>query len=137
MADIIPLDNKLQLSRDKKAKLIKKRKIFAVQKVIQCTRCSFKCEKCGSQISLANHTKKNDSSSIKVPYKFCEICMEEFNDYLKKIKGKEDPDCYWYNDAWADVWRTWIDYQNAIGRYLKSKEFTQLLQELRQNEPEK
>ncbi len=136
MADIISLDSKLQLTRDKKANLIKKRKILAVQKVFQCTRCSFKCEKCGSQISLA-HQKKNNSRNIKVSYRLCESCMEEFNDYIEKIKGKGDSDSYWHNDAWIDVWKTWIDYQNAIGQYLKSKEFKQLLQELKQNEPNK
>ncbi|MBU1163830.1 MAG: hypothetical protein KKA75_06745 [Proteobacteria bacterium] len=136
MADIISLDSKLQLTRDNKANLIKKRKILAVQKVFQCTRCSFKCEKCGAQISLA-HQKKNDSRNIKVSYRLCECCTEEFNDYIEKIKGKEDADSYWHNDAWIDVWKTWIDYQNAIGQYLKSKEFKQLLQELKQNEPNK
>ena len=124
MADIISLDSKLQLARDKKANLIKKRKIFAVQKVFQCTQCSFKCEKCGSQISHAHHVKENDSRSIKVSYRLCESCMEEFNDYIEKIKGKGDSDSYWHNDAWIDVWKTWIDYQNAVDRYLKSKEFT-------------
>ncbi|MDL1967567.1 MAG: hypothetical protein LWW97_03225 [Deltaproteobacteria bacterium] len=136
MADIISLDTKLQLTRDKKANLIKKRKILAVQKVFQCTRCSFKCEKCGSQISLA-HQKKNDSRSIKVSYQFCEGCMEEFNDYIEKIKEKGDSGFYWHNDAWIDVWKTWIDHQNAISQYLKSKEFKQLLQEFKQNEPNK
>ncbi len=66
MTNIISLDSKLKLSRDKKAKLIKKRKLLAVQKVFQCTQCSFKCEKCGAQISLAHHIKENDSRSIKV-----------------------------------------------------------------------
>jgi len=137
MTNVISLDSKLKLSVDKKAKLIKKRKILAVQKVFQCTQCSFKCEKCGAQISLAHHIKENDSRSIKVSYRFCESCMEEFNDYIKKIKGKGDSDSYWHNDAWADVWKTWIDYQNAIDRYLKSKEFMQLLQELKKNKPNK
>ncbi|MCK4620176.1 MAG: hypothetical protein KAT52_09535 [Desulfobacterales bacterium] len=102
MADIISLDSKLQLTRDKKANLIKKRKILAIQKVFQCTRCSFKCEKCGSQISLA-HQKKNDSRNIKISYRLCESCMEEFNDYIEKIKGKGDSDSYWHNDAWIDA----------------------------------
>ena len=137
MTNIISLDSKLKLSRDKKAKLIKKRKLLAVQKVFQCTQCSFKCEKCGSQISLAHHIKENNSRSIKVSYRLCESCMEEFNDYIEKIKGKRDSDSYWHNDAWTDVWKTWVDYQNAIDCYLKSKEFMQLIQELKKNEPNK
>jgi len=43
----------------------------------------------------------------------------------------------WHNDAWIDVWKTWINHQNAISQYLKSKEFKQLLQEFKQNEHNK
>ena len=50
MADIISLDKKLDLAKDKKAALIRRRKVLAVQKVFQCTHCSLKCEKCGTQI---------------------------------------------------------------------------------------
>jgi hypothetical protein len=33
-------------------------------------------------------------------------------------------------------WRCWVDYQASIDRYMKSKEFLLLLQELRQKSPE-
>jgi len=38
---------------------------------------------------------------------------------------------------WFELWRKWIVYQEAIDHYLKSKEFLQLLQELKQRRPDK
>ncbi len=136
MANIISLNNRLQLDQEKKAALIKKRKISAVQKVFQCTRCAFKCEKCGTQISLSQPDQESVNRQVSVPYCFCESCLEEYIDYMERVKGRGDADCYWRNEAWLEVWKRWIDCQEAIDRYLKSKEFLQLLQEFKQTTPE-
>jgi len=135
VADIIPIDNRLDLAKEKKAAIIKKRKILAVQKVFQCTHCSLKCEKCGTQISADAYGPRN--RSLRVPYNFCDACAEEYVDYIERLKGGGDPDCYWHNDAWLDAWKKWIDYQSSVDRYLKSKEFTRLLNEFRHNRPVK
>ena len=50
MADIISIDDKIALSKEKKDALIRKRKIQAVRKIFQCTQCAYKCEKCGAQL---------------------------------------------------------------------------------------
>ena len=135
MADVISLDKKLQLSKDKKKDLIRKRKISAVQKVLQCTHCAFKCEKCGTQIRLPHGD--NRPNNPKVPYRFCEGCSEEYIDYIERLKGGGDPDRYWHNDAWLGVWKAWIDYQSSVDSYLKSKEFIGLMNELKQPTPER
>jgi len=132
MADVISLDDKLELTKNKKAALIRRQKVLAVQKVYQCTQCSFKCEKCGKQIRHNYQTEKKDKKKIRVPYRLCDSCSEEYIDYINQHTGKGDPDTYWHNESWVDLWKKWIDYQGAIDRYLKSKEFLQLLQELRQ-----
>jgi len=131
MADIISLDEKLQHTKEKKAAIIKKRKILAVQKVFQCTQCAFKCEKCGMQMSPVDRNKELADSNLRVPYRFCESCSEEYIDYIERLKGKGDPDCYWRNEDWLEVWKRWIDYQGVTDRYLKSKEFFQLMHELK------
>ena len=136
MADIIRFDNKFQLSKDKKAELIRKRKLVAVQKVFQCTHCAFKCEKCGTQINPEASEAVRTQSDFKIPYRFCESCADEYIDYIERLKGKGDPDCYWRNEAWLEVWRRWIDYQGGVDRYLKSKEFIQLLKELKETRPD-
>ena len=137
MADIISIDHKIQLSKNKKEELIKKRKISAVQKVFQCTHCTFKCEKCGTQMSMSHESGAIIKKDPRIPYRFCESCSEEYLDYIERLKGGGDIDRYWHNDDWLKVWRAWIDYQSSIDSYLKSKEFLQLMNELRQTTPDK
>ena len=131
MKNIISLDDKIRLSRDKKAALIRKQKILAVRKVLQCTQCAFKCEKCGT------HIEKTDNRGVegghnRIPYRLCESCVEEYIDYINRIQGKGDPDCYWHNHAWLSAWKYWIDYRGASDNYMKSKEFIRLMSELKQ-----
>jgi hypothetical protein len=137
VADIIPINNKLDLANEKKADLIRKRKISAVQKVLQCTHCAFKCEKCGTQIERETEAQIEPKRDLRVPYNFCDACKLEYIDYIERLKGEGDPDSYWHNEAWIDAWKMWIDYQSSVDRYLKSKEFKQLLQEFKQSGPEK
>ena len=132
MADIIPLNKKLQHIKEKEAEIIRKRKILAVQKIFQCTHCAFKCEKCGTQIDGEEVTNTSKINELKIPYRFCESCTEEYVDYIKSLQGKGDPKYYWHNEEWLELWRRWIDYQGNIDRYLKSKEFKQLLHELKE-----
>jgi hypothetical protein len=35
-----------------------------------------------------------------------------------------------------DAWTKWIQYQSSVDRYIKSKEFKKLLDELKQTKPE-
>ncbi len=141
VTNIISLDTKLKLTESKKAALIQKRKILAVKKVFQCMQCAFKCEKCGTQIGLdgpePTPKQKLIGANLKIPYRLCESCSEEYIDYINRLKGKGDTECYWHNEAWLAVWKQWIDFRGATDRYLKSKEFKQLLQELRQSWPDK
>jgi len=136
VADIIKIDDKLQLSKTKKAALARHRKILAVQKVFHCTHCASKCAKCGTQISMAQYHKNRHIQS-NIPYRFCESCLEEYADYIERLQGRGERESYWHNEAWLDVWRKWIDYQGTIDRYLKSKEFVQLINEIRETSFEK
>lgn len=131
MTNIISIENKRHLSERKKQAILKKRKVLAVQKLLQCTRCSLKCEKCGTQISDAQLRRDQSGLGATVPYRFCEGCSEEYGDYIDRLKGGGNSEWYWHNDAWLEGWRLWIDYQGATDRYIKSKEFKLLLEELR------
>jgi hypothetical protein len=136
MADIISIDDKIALSKEKKDAMIRKRKIQAVRKIFQCTQCAYKCEKCGAQLdSPAGQTREGGRQS-RLPYRLCEECAEEYTDYIEHHKGGGDPDCYWRNEDWMELWRSWIAYQGTLDRYMKSKEFLMLIQELKQNRPE-
>jgi hypothetical protein len=134
MNNIITLDSRRQAADEKAAAKKRKRKIQAVQKVLQCTRCAIKCEKCGAGIETVDEQANNRKRHI--PYRFCESCSEEYADYINRLKGDEDSEHYWHNSEWMDIWKKWIEWQHAIDRYLKTKEFNQLLNELKQHEPE-
>ena len=137
VANIISFKDKKGLAKDKEAALIKKRKVLAVRKVFQCTHCAFKCEKCGTQIDGGSDGATEYKRKLNVPYNFCVECSAEYLDYIERLKGAGDPDCYWHNEAWMDAWGKWIDYQSSVDRYLKSKEFVQLLHELKHTRPDK
>ena len=135
-ADVISIDEKLQIAKDKKSEIIRRRKLLAVKKVFQCTHCSFKCEKCGTQISVEKQAEEKDEQNLRIPYRFCESCSEEYTEFIERLQGRGDPESYWHNEDWADAWKKWIDYQGAIDRYTKSKEFLRLLKELKQTRPD-
>ncbi len=137
MTNIIQLDKKLKHTKEKKAEIIKKRKILAVQKVFQCMQCVFKCEKCGTQIQPDEQRQQRAITALKIPYRFCESCTEEYADYIERLKGRGDSEYYWHNEIWIELWEKWIDYQGVINSYLKSKEFRQLLDELKDTGPNK
>ncbi len=136
MADIISIDKKLDLVKDKKAALIRRRKVLAVQKVFQCTHCALKCEKCGIQIEHNTESGTRYRRNLRVPYNFCQTCSEDYIDYIERLKGGGDSECFWHNEAWLDAWTKWIEYQSSIDRYIKSKEFKRLLDELKQSGPQ-
>jgi hypothetical protein len=129
LADIISFDDKRDFTQEKKAVLRRKSKATAVRRVLQCTNCTFKCERCGTQIEpKAGGTPER----AKLPYKFCEACEGEYLDYIGRLQGEGDPDCYWHNDAWLDTWKKWIDYQGSVDHYTRSKEFLKLIEEFKQ-----
>lgn len=131
LGKIISFDDKAVSSREKKAKISRSRKIKAVRQVFQCSNCAFKCEKCGTQIDPVDSDDALQKRDLRVPYSFCDACSEEYIDYIERLKGQGDEECYWHNDAWIDAWRNWIDYQGSLDVYLKSKEFQLLLQEIK------
>jgi hypothetical protein len=131
VADIISFDHKVQPAREKMAAVRRKEKALAVRRVFQCTNCSHKCEKCGTQMEPGAGVVRDGIGHPPLPYKFCDACQDEYLDYLDRLQGGGDPECYWRNEAWLYSWKKWIDYQGSVDRYLKSKEFLKLLQEFK------
>lgn len=128
MNKIISLDDKLKMTAREKAEVVRKRKIMAVRQVFQCTHCASKCERCGTGLSRDNRTK---TDTVRLPYHFCDACSDEYLDYIHHLQGKADPEAYWHNHSWLKAWSAWIEYQGAVDQYVRSKEFQQLIGELR------
>ena len=135
MAEIISFDHRRQEADDREKVRERRRKIEAVRRMLNCTRCSTKCLKCGAQIASAGQPDRL-SSNLRIPYRFCEACAEEYLDYIERLKGQGDADCYWHNDQWLEAWGKWIDYQSCMDQYIRSREFLQLIHELKPSTPE-
>ncbi len=71
------------------------------------------------------------NQELRVPYYFCRFCSDEYIDYIERLKGKGDKDCYWRNMNWLEKWRKWIDYQSAVDGYMRSREFKMLIKEMK------
>lgn len=127
MAEVIDLEAKKKRDEDKKAALERSRKMEAVLQMFQCSHCAVKCMKCGSQLQMA----PSEGSEPGLPYRFCESCREEYREFLERLHGRGDPACYWYNREWMEVWKAWMHYQDALGRYQLSKEFRRLMEEIK------
>jgi hypothetical protein len=127
MTKVIDIEDRLRLEQRKKAKVEKAKKLEAVRKMMQCSRCLARCARCGVQFDTTEMYKRYPG-----PYRLCSFCQEEYDDFLKTIeKGQESP-CYWHNREWLALWRSWVDYQQAMKTYAESPEFIDLLREVEQ-----
>ncbi len=127
MADIIEFGRKAEDLKSERENTIRQRKIEALRKIFQCTRCIVKCSKCGAQVE----PQGDACNKFAVPYTFCKSCQDEYQEYRNRTDG-HPPDalCYWHNSSWIQVWETWLEHQKALDRYRQSKEFLQLLDEV-------
>ena len=132
MADIISICDKLDRAKFEKDVTLGRRKQRAIEHLFQRSCCAVDCEKCGLPVTRACPKDAGDTNrDHRVPYQFCDDCTEEFIDYIERLKGRGDPDCYWRNEAWLEVWSTWINHRAALDRHARSKEFARLLKEVK------
>jgi hypothetical protein len=135
MAEIISFDNRRQDADEREKARERRRKIAAVRRMLDCTHCSRKCLKCGAPIDSDDRPDKSPSS-LRIPYRFCMACADEYVDYIERLKGRGDTNSYWHNDQWLEAWGKWIDYQSCMDQYVRSREFLQLIRELKPTTPE-
>lgn len=131
MADIISIKNKLEEAKLKKAKQVRYKKVLGAGRVMVETFCDFRCEKCHAPVDESVLIKDESERHLRVPYIFCDHCATEYVEYIEYLKGNCDPDKYWHNESWLDVWSKWIAYQGSLDYYFKTGEFIQLLEELK------
>jgi hypothetical protein len=125
MSKIIDIEGRIKLEQKKKAKVDRAKKMEAVRKIVQCTRCMARCAKCGVQFETHEMYKR-----YKGPYRFCSFCQEEYEDFLRvKDQGQESP-YYWHNKEWSALWQAWVDFQQAMKDYGESQEFIDLVREV-------
>lgn len=126
MADVIGLEEKKK-RKQKKLDQDKAKKAFALLKVFECASCCLKCVRCGTRLELS----QTQSLVPGTPHRFCDTCHEEFSEFQRRVSGSRNNDFYWYNEEWLDMWEAWANYQDAIKRFLNSKQVIRLRYELR------
>lgn len=132
MANIISLNGRIQQKQAVEQTQMVRRKALALRQAFRCRRCSNICEKCGLEIDENEllKTRPDHDHEVAIPYRFCESCTEEYLDFIHRLQGKDKVQYYWRNDEWLETWRRWIDYQASMDRYVKTKAFVQLVDEM-------
>ena len=125
MAEIIELEKRRQQQDSEKASGLHEEKIDVLKRILQCARCQLKCSRCGAQIEQGD-----DKCHSPLPYPLCSGCGDEYKAYLELSKGESGTGRYWHNEAWMQIWHTWLQHQKALDHYRTSKEFIKLMHEL-------
>lgn len=120
------VDMQHQLQRKKKKELLEKHRgmVETVQKIVQCSSCHLRCAMCGMQL---------DKSCVvtSVPgLSFCEGCRLDFEEYRDVLAGKKEPEVFWHNTEWLNVWGSWLNYRRALSAFTNSREFKRLTEEV-------
>lgn len=128
MNNVVNIQKRIE-SRKQKEQLEQYRgKTWAIQKVIQCSSCHFKCAMCGLHFDMKDSSNKPAQSLL--GFTFCESCREEYKDFLSISRGENQPDVFWHNKEWLHMWSAWLNYRQAITNFTDSDEFKLLLEEL-------
>jgi hypothetical protein len=124
MTKIVDLQPQLHKKRQKELLDKYRGRVETVQKMIQCSSCHFRCNMCGAQVERSDPVKSSRGLN------FCEGCRTEFEEYQDISKGKKQPEVFWHNTDWLNVWSSWLSYRRAIAAFMNSREFKMLMEEM-------
>ncbi len=125
MEKVLSITARLEDKRRKEQVEAYRDKFEAVQRVLQCSACHFKCAMCGRHKTEAESSSPPPTASIEST--LCESCRSEFEAFQKISKeGRSGPDIFWHNDEWIELWARWLDYQRSISKFRNSFDFKQL-----------
>lgn len=125
MKKIIDLEERIENKKQKERLEQYRGRIETVQKILQCSSCHLKCAMCGIQIEGSGCHDLGHPG-----LQFCGCCKEEFEEFLAIKNGQKEPDLFWHNREWKEMWSAWLDYRKAMSAFLGSTEFKLLLEEL-------
>ena len=84
MTKVIDIEDRLRLEQKKKAKVEKAKKLEAVRKIMQCSRCLARCARCGIQFDTTEMYKRYPGLTACAP--FARRSTMIFSGSLKKAK---------------------------------------------------
>jgi hypothetical protein len=128
MKKIVSLEERIENKKHKEKLELYRGRIETVQKILQCSSCNLKCAMCGMQIQEQESGCCHPGGHTGL--RLCSCCREEFEEFLAIQKGQKEPDLFWHNKEWREMWSAWLDYRRAMAGFLRSAEFRLLLEEL-------
>ena len=97
MEKVLSITARLEDKRRKQQVEAYRDKFEAVQRVLQCSACNFKCTMCGCHKKGTESSGPPSTGSIEST--LCESCRSEFETFQKKSKeDRKGPDIFWHND---------------------------------------
>jgi hypothetical protein len=124
MTKIVDMQHQIQKKRQKELIEKYRDRMETVQKMIQCSSCYFRCAMCGMPVERSSAVKCTPGLT------FCEGCRQEFEEYQDISRGKKQPELFWHNREWQNVWSSWLGYRRAISEFIKSQGFKLLIEEM-------
>ena len=128
MEKIVSLQKRIENKKQEDLRKQYRGKIQAIQKVAQCSSCHLRCSMCGLYLKPVDST--DHSHTTHSEYTFCENCKEDFEEFSAITRGEKQPQLFWHNEEWMNMWSTWLNYRKAIKRFIDSPEFKLLVEDL-------
>jgi hypothetical protein len=127
MSKVVCITNQLEKKKLKERTRDLKQKVETVQRIVHCSSCRYRCAMCGLHCEVAH--KPATAASPHYPFRLCNNCRSEYEDFLRMARGKEKSRVPWHNDEWMNLWSAWLEYQKALRSFEDSAEFSQLTRE--------
>ena len=127
MDKIVNFKDRLENEKQRRRMEQYQTKIETIQKITQCTTCRLRCAMCGQHLGdtdVSAHPKSSGHG-----YMFCDVCGEEFADFLSPSKQDVPDKPFWHNREWKEMWAAWSRYQKAMIEFMQSSEYKLLLKE--------
>jgi len=124
MTKIVDMQHQIQKKRQKELIEKYRDRMETVQKMIQCSSCYFRCAMCGMPVERSSAVKSSPGLT------FCEGCRQEFEEYQDISRGEKQPELFWHNREWQNVWSSWLGCRRAISEFIKSTGFKLLIEEM-------
>ena len=125
MEKVLSITARLESKKRKEQVETYRERFEAIQRVLQCSACQFKCAMCNRHIEPDEES--DASSPPEEEFNLCESCLSEFEAF-KKMSGErsDKPDVFWHNREWLELWKCWMAYQRSINNFRNSFNFSKL-----------
>lgn len=126
MEKVLNITSRLEHKRRKEQAEEYRDRFQAVQRVLQCSACQYKCAMCNWHIDRSDPSDPPKPSSP-TEFTLCESCRAEFEAFRKASQeGSLESDVFWHNKEWLELWRSWLNYQRSIEKFRNSFDFNNI-----------